>query len=98
MSQRRVGGNHFRTADDNPGVSLFFQLDVNVFYFIGRQMTIDRWVNNRVVKVEASFLNTGVPVTGVLLELTVKARIRAQCATESSFVVWGTAHPAIAQA
>ena len=96
MGQRRVGGDHFRAADDDPGIGLFFQLDVDILHFISRLMAVDRRVDDRVVKVQAGFLNAGVPVAGVLLELAVKRRVGAQRAAEGGFVVWGAAHPAVA--
>ena len=76
MGQGGVGGHHFRAADDDPGVGLFLQLDVNVFHLVCRFMAVDRRVDDGVVKVQAGFLNTCVPVAGVLLELTVEGRVR----------------------
>ncbi len=61
-------------------------------------MTVNRRVDDRVVKVQAGFLNAGVPVAGVLFELAVEGRVRAQRAAEGGFVIRGAAHPAVAQA
>ena len=61
-------------------------------------MTVNRRVDDGVVKVQAGFLNAGVPVAGVLFELAVESRVRTQRAAEGGFVIRGTAHPAVAQA
>jgi len=78
VGQGRVGGDYLRAADDDPGIGLFSQLDVDVFYLVGRFVAVDRRVDDGVVKVEAGFLNAGVPVAGVLLELAIKRRVRPQ--------------------
>ena len=98
VGQGGVGGHHFRAADDNPGVGLFLQLDVDVFHLVRRLVAVDRRVNDGVVEVQAGFLNAGVPVPGVLLELAVEGRVGAQRAAERGFVVRRAAHPAVAQA
>ena len=97
MGQRRVGRHHFRAADDNPGIGLFFQLDVDIFHFIRWLVTVNWRVDDRVVEVQASFLNARVPVAGVLLELAVERRVRAQRAAEGRFVVRGAPHPAVGE-
>ena len=98
VGQRRVGCHHFRAADDNPGVGLFLQLDVDVFHLVRRLVAVDRRVNDGVVEVQAGFLNAGVPVAGVLFELAVEGRVGAERAAERGFVVRRAAHPAVAQA
>ena len=98
VGQGGVGGHHFRAADDNPGVGLFLQLDVDVFHLVRRLVAVDRRVDDGVVEVQAGFLNAGVPVAGVLLELAVEGRVGAQRAAERGFVVRRAAHPAVAQA
>ena len=98
VGQRGVGGNHFGAADDDPGVGLFFQLDIDVFHLVCRFVAVDGRVDDSVVKVQTGLLNAGVPVTGILLELAVEGRVCAKRAAERGFVVRRAAHPAVAQA
>ena len=61
-------------------------------------MAVDRWIDDGVVKVQAGFLNAGVPVAGVLFKLTIKFWVSTQRTAKRGFVVRSTPHPAVAQA
>ncbi len=42
VGQRRVGGHHFGTADDDAGVGLFLHLNVDVLHLVDRLVAVDR--------------------------------------------------------
>ncbi|CNU62116.1 Uncharacterised protein [Salmonella enterica subsp. enterica serovar Bovismorbificans] len=98
MSQGGVSGDNFRPADNNPGVRLFLQLDIDVFHFVGRFVAVNGRVDDSMVKVQAGLLNAGVPVAGVLLKLAVEGWVSAQSAAKGGFVIRCASHPAVTQA
>lgn len=56
MGDRGVGGNNFRTADDEVVIAFFFHVHKYVGHLIGRAVPVDRRMDDGLVPVQNLFL------------------------------------------
>src|SRR5580692_5853656 len=70
-------------------------MDVDIAHFIGCLVSIDRWMNDGMVKKIGSLLRFVIPSFSVLMERLVEVVICAQRRQKGSFVIGRSAHPAV---
>jgi hypothetical protein len=98
VRERRAGGHHLRARDDEPVVGLVLDVHADVGDLVGRQVAVDRRVDDRVVEVQDALLGVAVPAARVVLERRVEVRVGAERAEERGLVVGRAAHPAVDEA